>query len=297
MCGGTGTGFHHAGRRLGLSPRVRGNRGYVRAHSGASGSIPACAGEPRAAGWRGRGRRVYPRVCGGTEVAGIQFPGYGGLSPRVRGNRRFRSASDFWWGSIPACAGEPRPVCQVCQACKVYPRVCGGTAVPPGQRHHPHGLSPRVRGNRSGCWAGPAAWRSIPACAGEPLCGWAVPLAFKVYPRVCGGTAIMYAILTLLAGLSPRVRGNPATGRATTGPGRSIPACAGEPGTVKSLPLKGWVYPRVCGGTPLSPQTVQRQNGLSPRVRGNPHGFQVVHQAGGSIPACAGEPYGVGSRG
>ena len=31
-------------------------------------SIPACAGEPRAAGSANAAQRVYPRVCGGTPL-------------------------------------------------------------------------------------------------------------------------------------------------------------------------------------------------------------------------------------
>ena len=34
----------------GLSPRVRGNLGALQKHYGGTGSIPACAGEPRSIG-------------------------------------------------------------------------------------------------------------------------------------------------------------------------------------------------------------------------------------------------------
>ena len=76
--------------------------------------------------------------------------------------------------------------------------------------------------------------------------GWAV------YPRVCGGTCELEPGTAALAGLSPRVRGNPGPGRGgDTGDG-SIPACAGEPcrgGNGRGLRR---VYPRVCGGTAVS---------------------------------------------
>ena len=50
-----------------------------------------------------------------------------------------------------------------------------------------------------------------------------------VYPRVCGGTSkARYASLAM-AGLSPRVRGNPAFSRVSHYSLGSIPACAGEP--------------------------------------------------------------------
>ena len=51
--------------------------------------------------------RVYPRVCGGTDL--VSRPGdlLQGLSPRVRGNLQVRCDDRRWLGSIPACAGEP----------------------------------------------------------------------------------------------------------------------------------------------------------------------------------------------
>ena len=88
-CGGTGAPSVWAIIQTGLSPRVRGNRGQVASVSFILGSIPARAGEPRAA-WPLRKRRgVYPRACGGNP-AGRRRPG---VLPR----------------SIPARAGEPSP--------------------------------------------------------------------------------------------------------------------------------------------------------------------------------------------
>ena len=66
VCGGTciRTGFRR--RRLGLSPRVRGNQILVIANYYVTRSIPACAGEPRTEKRRALPHKVYPRVCGGT---------------------------------------------------------------------------------------------------------------------------------------------------------------------------------------------------------------------------------------
>ena len=127
----TGDLVRSSGVATGLSPRVRGNlatmreenrrkRVYPRVCGGTplplpqplpcSGSIPACAGEPR----RGEPQifliGVYPRVCGGTA---------GGSNPSTR------------W--------QPG----------VYPRVCGGTGLCQTASIPASGLSPRVRGNLS----------------------------------------------------------------------------------------------------------------------------------------------------
>ena len=91
---------------------------------------------------------------------------------------------------------------------------------------------------------------SIPACAGEPRNRRRPYYRAKVYPRVCGGTSADILPLLTIDGLSPRVRGNRVGMlRYRTAEG-SIPACAGEPLHTGGLGFAGWVYPRVCGGTP-----------------------------------------------
>ena len=132
--------------------------------------------------------------------------------------------------------------------------------------------------------------RSIPACAGEPQ-RYGNPLPFMtVYPRVCGGTQNRRRKNFALKGLSPRVRGNLSCVPAGLMLTRSIPACAGEPGTAKSSPAFAEVYPRVCGGT-AAPDHMDRTGwGLSPRVRGNRPDAPSGRRRKRSIPACAGEP-------
>ena len=94
------------------------------------------------------GKKVYPRVCGGT-LSGV---GLGiallGLSPRVRGNLLRPWFRKVFAGSIPACAGEPARNPPAPVRLRVYPRVCGGTLGSGLNYGKPGGLSPRVRGNR-----------------------------------------------------------------------------------------------------------------------------------------------------
>ena len=107
---------------------------------------------------------------------------------------------------------------------------------------------------------------------------------------MCGGTDIAAAGIGLAAGLSPRVRGNPDVITYAEIAQRSIPACAGEPGTATPNGATSRVYPRVCGGTTGSDPAPHRSWGLSPRVRGNRWVSAGRTQSGRSIPACAGEP-------
>ena len=53
----------------------------------------------------------------------------------------------------------------------------------------------------------------------------------------------------------------------------SIPACAGEPFDNPGKRLLSKVYPRVCGGTLDRLGLLRINQGLSPRVRGNPPSY------------------------
>ena len=107
VCGGARDNILGAESDMGLSPRVRGSRGQRAAPDNRPGSIPACAGEPLAAGGNYDEVRVYPRVCGGASISGAAAIRRTGLSPRVRGSRLRDRDAELLRGSIPACAGEP----------------------------------------------------------------------------------------------------------------------------------------------------------------------------------------------
>ena len=253
-------------------------------------SIPACAGEPRPRGPRRTRARVYPRVCGGTRSVQATPPCFAGLSPRVRGNRRWIPVRRSDPGSIPACAGEPFSLVARAGRVRVYPRVCGGTSTAPREKCSASGLSPRVRGNRLRGGLPLVGAGSIPACAGEPEAERRVLAQTRVYPRVCGGTQTPEEWLSLDSGLSPRVRGNPLLRQHRRARRGSIPACAGEPRGRTTSGRISRVYPRVCGGTRRRITWPARRTGLSPRVRGNRGPAGGRGHGAGSIPACAGEP-------
>ena len=153
---------------MGLSPRVRGNRSPAQGSSATPGSIPACTGEPAQEEGRQGQIGVYPRVYGGTYVGNLQVGLDRGLSPRVRGNPHRLPSTVGGHGSIPACTGEPTAWSALSQIHAVYPRVYGGTDFTAGPFPATWGLSPRVRGNRTGRTKSPYRARSIPACTGEP---------------------------------------------------------------------------------------------------------------------------------
>ena len=218
-------------------------------------------------------------MCGGTGVWCTPRPDPYGLSPRVRGNLSCPRNGPRCDGSIPACAGEPRP--------SSSPR--DGTDYA--------GLSPRVRGNPElRPWFRP--WQgSIPACAGEPDAAIQAVRCHEVYPRVCGGTRSGPLSAGSPVGLSPRVRGNRFLEAQGLLSSRSIPACAGEPLAgdvgepsafiVRSIPA--------CAGEPAGSlkatvQTIYLRS--IPACAGEPahRHLTAIIPDHGSIPACAGEP-------
>ena len=168
--------------------------------------------------------------------------------------------------------------------------MCGGTHTVTYGACRRGGLSPRVRGNPGRGRPGRERQRSIPACAGEPDRGRVRVSSSRVYPRVCGGTPVVFSEIDAHYGLSPRVRGNLPIAGVGVDVDRSIPACAGEPWLAGLKAYSLWVYPRVCGGTDSPEPTCRSSYGLSPRVRGNrsKRGHPECGQR--SIPACAGEP-------
>ncbi len=249
---------------------MRGNRLVSIIHSPICGSIPAHAGEPSAPHIVSTHSRVYPRTCGGTRMAAYYNEHDPGLSPHMRGNHMENHNGSQLAGSIPAHAGEPPNRLPRVHCMRVYPRTCGGTssrAQPPSPAL---GLSPHMRGNHGHAFAGRIAMGSIPAHAGEPISPFFIENSFM--------------------GLSPHMRGNlyifdirmPLRG--------SIPAHAGEPDHPAARSLWHGVYPRTCGGTKWALDGLSVGWGLSPHMRGNHAGRARCGNAGGSIPAHAGEP-------
>ena len=231
------------------------------------GSIPACAGEAAPAACVRAVSPVYPRVCGGSLSLIPAGVATSGLSPRVRGKRVAIGISLNIQRSIPACAGEAGPDSSPLPDIRVYPRVCGGSPAYIKSSTIRRGLSPRVRG-KPPVGRHCEGHRSIPACAGEACRNEQTARWTRVYPRVCGGSLVPFGNLLSVLGLSPRVRGKPASCRSCRCWRRSIPACAGEACWRGTPGCRCRVYPRVCGGSGCSRRVIIRWLGLSPRVRG-----------------------------
>ena len=107
---------------------------------------------------------------------------------------------------------------------------------------------------------------------------------------MCGGTVVLESMSSAFRGLSPRVRRYLLPEKICCAKSRSISACAEVPGHVDSRRYLRRVYLRVCGGTINEADSLEADQGLSPRVRRYP----VVKRRGStktrSISACAEVP-------
>ena len=107
---------------------------------------------------------------------------------------------------------------------------------------------------------------------------------------MCGGAQYRHKTFLADRGRSPRVRGSHVQKRRSPLRPGSIPACAGEPGSLSSVSSSSKVDPRVCGGAVPIAGPAFVTGGRSPRVRGSPLPSPQCRHHSGSIPACAGEP-------
>ena len=135
---------------------------------------------------------LSPRVRGNRLICNRRLAKLSGLSPRVRGNRVGNAVNRQSIGSIPTCAGQPSGwlACVGCQG--VYPHVCGAAKLPDMATSPVRGLSPRVRGSHRRWFGLPTDDRSIPTCAGQPLCRSQRTSIRWVYPRVCGAASDLF---------------------------------------------------------------------------------------------------------
>ena len=193
-------------------------------------------------------------------------------------------------GSIPTCAGKPQRGLFVVTVDAVYPHVRGETGIVPPSTLPRFGLSPRARGNPDELTPKENLFGSIPTCAGKPIGQGDPRRGGGVYPHVRGETLSAWTRRAALAGLSPRARGNPVTGRAEGAWGRSIPTCAGKPSVQSGSGSASGVYPHVRGETCACPVAPVAVPGLSPRARGNRRQLRARQASVGSIPTCAGKP-------
>ena len=171
-----------------------------------------------------------------------------GSSPHARGTRSARSGR------------RPRQT--------VHPRMCGERPPDVPDALWRDGSSPHARGTRAVVDALSAAWRFIPACAGNADHHLSVWNPWAVHPRICGERSSGFTRTLIGDGSSLHARGTPAATPLYDAVARFIPACAGNASGPARPSASAPVHPRMCG-----------ERGVVVKTHDQPPWF---------IPACAG---------
>ena len=289
VCGGNRRSRPCRAPATGRSPRMRGKRASASTARMAARSIPAYAGETRAARDRSGGARVDPRVCGGNRGTRTPISSAGGRSPRMRGKLVWSPYRDHLERSIPAYAGETSNAVSDSKTMTVDPRVCGGNPRSACKSCVSAGRSPRMRGKLIEVGDSVRKRRSIPAYAGETRRAVRQGLEQGVDPRVCGGNPRRRPARSRAVGRSPRMRGKRCAHGAGLHRSGSIPAYAGETHDQQEPSDLLRVDPRVCGGNGRNLGELLAHHGRSPRMRGKRATQRCCPARARSIPAYAGE--------
>ena len=192
-----------------------------------------------------------------------------GSSPRVRGKLVAVDQADDRVRIIPARAGQTNRVRTYNRHTADHPRACGANALAGDPHNWKDGSSPRVRGKR-------LPWRSGTGRISD-------------HPRACGANGIECAHRTCRHGSSPRVRGKRRLLQRRRGPGRIIPARAGQTRPVSLVGLPAPDHPRACGANMVWSSSFRSLAGSSPRVRGKQETQLRPRYWGRIIPARAGQ--------
>ncbi len=171
---------------------------------------------------------VYPRWRGEhTSVIAAAFYIIG-LSPLARGTPDIEIPELNITRFIPAGAGNTTSCPLSLFQLPVYPRWRGEHASSTATRKDFFGLSPLARGTHRARNATPGKRRFIPAGAGNTYLLPPAEYVRSVYPRWRGEHAPASHPGIAAAGLSPLARGTHRRADVSRGPGRFIPAGAGN---------------------------------------------------------------------
>ena len=191
----------------GSSPRMRGT--HLREHGARhhEGIIPAYAGNTCRCRTVRQSSGDHPRVCGEHVRSGGRRMDRRGSSPRMRGTPNRTRCAARRSGIIPAYAGNTLLPWYPFGERGDHPRVCGEHYDPTRHGFTSVGSSPRMRGTLTKLLGKGATRRIIPAYAGNTKSLRLWSRAARDHPRVCGEHPMLLAILLVLPGSSPRMRG------------------------------------------------------------------------------------------
>ncbi len=194
--------------RQGPSPLTRGNLPASLFHSVRRRPIPAHAGQPTSSATARSLPRAHPRSRGATCWAVNPSQRPVGPSPLTRGNRQRAQCHGYYWGPIPAHAGQPPTTGPCASPARAHPRSRGATHFAGNDIESLLGPSPLTRGNREHLMSKERPTGPIPAHAGQPQGPESQRGGHRAHPRSRGATGLLGQQLDEHQGPSPLTRGN-----------------------------------------------------------------------------------------
>ena len=234
-------------RSTGSSPLARGTPEGCREQVPDGRFIPARAGNTRPGPARWTCSPVHPRSRGEHTYKPPSMRSPFGSSPLARGTPALRGHHHDGRRFIPARAGNTSGSSSWESSRAVHPRSRGEHRVCRTSATRLYGSSPLARGTQRSSLPLPAAYRFIPARAGNTRSPSGAGCRPTVHPRSRGeheGTEDCYEALY---GSSPLARGTRARGQRPPGEQRFIPARAGNTCTGSRAAKTRPVHPRSRG--------------------------------------------------
>ena len=151
------------------------------------------------------------------------------------------------------------------------------------------GSPPRVRGKECPMPDLRLGAGITPACAGKRVRADRQWHKDRDHPRVCGEKVSSAALMMIVAGSPPRVRGKAVAAYNSVAAEGITPACAGKSTLRKTAGSTYRDHPRVCGEKAAERAEVGKGRGSPPRVRGKVIPPLVVSPLTGDHPRVCGE--------
>ena len=171
-------------------------------------------------------------------------------------------------GSPPAPAGKTNLLRLYSSVSRDHPRTCGENVLNPKEKPREIGSPPHLRGKRHfvSCFA--LGSGITPAPAGKTKGTENKNSTVKDHPRTCGENHGVFQSICHTSGSPPHLRGKLIPVSASTKRVRITPAPAGKTSTFPSLDICMRDHPRTCGENISVLETVERDIGSPPHLRG-----------------------------
>ena len=207
----------------------------------------------------------------------------------MRGKVWDNVARCYAWGITPAYAGKSRVAALRLTLHRDHPRVCGEKHLSASKTSSRQGSPPRMRGKDDQQKRKEKYGGITPAYAGKSLRCCLLVFLVRDHPRVCGEKVFTSCYMRWLWGSPPRMRGKADILHGFQRPVGITPAYAGKSLSCLINPPPAQDHPRVCGEKSRPQESLWREQGSPPRMRGKANELDDMRALPWITPAYAGK--------